>query len=453
MSSEADPTGGTVGKAYDVVVVGGGPVGCAAAVAFARKGRSVLVLEANPNACRRLAGEWLHPPGVNALRSLGVELPWGGPPYATGQGFVVVPEDGSAPMVLPYASGHTGFGIEHERLVTALRQALATTTAQYVPWARVNTLEDGRVTYTVKGGATETVTAGRIVGADGRGSVVRTSLDLPGDMETKSRMAGVILHGGTLPHEGFGHVFLGGPGPILSYRIAPDEIRLCIDVPLASFERGDPAAFLRERYTCALPEGLRAAFHEALDAGRVVWAANQVRPRQAFGTARRTLIGDAVGHYHPFTAAGMTFGFVDAVRLAELPFEAWRRERAADTRVPELLAVGLYDVFADPSEVAGAMRQVVYTTWRTNPAEAMRTMRYLACEDTRVAAFGWSFSSTLAKASARLVVDAARSGAWWRTATLGRDMVARFGWIAAGALRWGSPAALQGSTARSAARS
>src|SRR5690606_6543555 len=39
---------------YDVVVVGGGPVGCVSALLFAQQGRSVLLLEANPKASRRL---------------------------------------------------------------------------------------------------------------------------------------------------------------------------------------------------------------------------------------------------------------------------------------------------------------------------------------------------------------------------------------------------------------
>ena len=71
-------------------------------------------------------------------------------------------------------------------------------------------------------------------------------------------------------------------------------------------------------------------------------------------------------------------------------------------------------------------------------------MRYLACEDGRVHAFGWSFSSTVVKAGARLLGQAARTGEWRRTATMSRDMATRFAWIAAGALRIGSPAALPG---------
>ena len=37
-------------RAYDVVVVGAGPAGVAAAAAFAKRGADVLLLEAEPNA-------------------------------------------------------------------------------------------------------------------------------------------------------------------------------------------------------------------------------------------------------------------------------------------------------------------------------------------------------------------------------------------------------------------
>jgi len=432
-----------------VAIVGGGPVGCVAALAFARRGRRVLVLEANPNACKRLAGEWLHPPAVRVLKDLGVALPGGGRPWPTGEGFAVFPEDGTAPIVLPYVGGEAGLGLEHERLVKALRDAVAAhPEINFVPWARVTEVTDDRVAWRGRGGGAEQARVGRVIGADGRGSVVRASLDLPADTFTPSRMAGVLLRRATLPHEGFGHVFLGGAGPILAYRIGEDDVRLCIDVPRGIFDRGDRTGLLRDRYTAALPEGLRAAFHDALEANRVQWAANQVRPRLDYGTARRTLIGDAVGHYHPLTALGMSLGFIDAATLAEAPdFSAWRDARLRDARVPELLAVGLYDVFAEHTDLAAAMRQAVYRTWRTDPAECRRTMRYLACEDTRVGAFGWSFTSTLARAGVGVLWQTARRRGARPAARMTRDLGIRVSWIIAGALRLGSPANLPSTTA------
>jgi 2-polyprenyl-6-methoxyphenol hydroxylase-like FAD-dependent oxidoreductase len=420
-----------------------------AALALGRLGRRVLVLEANPTACKRLAGEWLHPPAVRVLRDLGVALPGNGRPWPTGEGFAVFPEDGTAPIVLPYVGGGAGLGLEHERLVKALREAVADNPAiTFVPWARVAEVRDGAVSWIVRGGGAETAKVERVIGADGRGSVVRASLALPSDSFTPSRMAGVLLKGATLPEEGFGHVFLGGPGPILGYRIGEDDIRLCVDVPQGAFDRGDRAGLLREGYTRALPEGLRAAFHAALEANRVQWAANQVRPRLDYGTASRTLLGDAVGHYHPLTALGMSLGFIDAATLAAArDFSGWRDARLRDARVPELLAVGLYDVFAEHTDLASAMRQAVYRTWRTDPGECRRTMRYLACEDTRVGAFGWSFTTTLARAGVPVLWQTARRRGVRPTARMTRDLGVRVSWIVAGALRLGSPANLPSTTA------
>ncbi|MBC7174406.1 MAG: NAD(P)/FAD-dependent oxidoreductase, partial [Polyangiaceae bacterium] len=44
---------------YDVVIAGAGPAGIAAAASLAERGAEVLLLEAEPGAARRLAGEWL----------------------------------------------------------------------------------------------------------------------------------------------------------------------------------------------------------------------------------------------------------------------------------------------------------------------------------------------------------------------------------------------------------
>ena len=56
----------------DVVIVGAGIVGCAAAVAFGKQGRSVILLEKSLKEPDRIVGELLQPGGVNALEKLGM---------------------------------------------------------------------------------------------------------------------------------------------------------------------------------------------------------------------------------------------------------------------------------------------------------------------------------------------------------------------------------------------
>jgi 2-polyprenyl-6-methoxyphenol hydroxylase-like FAD-dependent oxidoreductase len=59
--------------ASDVVVVGGGPVGLAAAMYAVGSGLSVVVLEPRQGAIDKACGEGLMPGGVGALATLGVD--------------------------------------------------------------------------------------------------------------------------------------------------------------------------------------------------------------------------------------------------------------------------------------------------------------------------------------------------------------------------------------------
>ncbi len=56
----------------DVVIVGAGIAGCAAAVAFGNQGRSVILLEKSLKEPDRIVGELLQPGGVKALEKLGM---------------------------------------------------------------------------------------------------------------------------------------------------------------------------------------------------------------------------------------------------------------------------------------------------------------------------------------------------------------------------------------------
>ena len=299
-------------KDYDVAVVGAGPIGAAAALAFAQRGASVIVFEANPNASKRLAGEWLHPPGVEVLGRLGIDVAKDAPGAAAGQGFVVFPDDRSSPILLPYPDGMQGVSLEHESLVSLVRdRAAAHEKIDLRIGARVRGIVDGSVTVDNadgKGGIT-TFNVDRVVGADGRSSVVRKSLDINDEATAMAYTAGVELHDVELPYEGFGHVLVGGPGPVLMYRIDPQRVRACFDVPLVVFgrlKRGDPEA-LWETYKAILPPQVTGAFRKSLDQKRVQWAAAGFRPRAHAGAPDRA--GRRCGRLlHPMTAAGLSLG-------------------------------------------------------------------------------------------------------------------------------------------------
>ena len=203
-------------------------------------------------------------------------------------------------------------------------------------------------------------------------------------------MVGVILKGVSLPLEGYGHVVCGGPGPILMYRLGEHCVRVIVDVPSDGWAPGDRIGFLSDSYAGVLPETLRRAFVEALRAGQFHAAANELSPRVTYGSPRRVLIGDAAGHYHPLTAVGMTLGFGDALALAEgKDFHDFTTKRFQATHTPELLAMELYETFADHRAEVVAVRHAIYRRWRASSAFRDRTMRLLACEDMSLIPYGF----------------------------------------------------------------
>ncbi|MCE2524390.1 MAG: FAD-dependent monooxygenase [Acidimicrobiia bacterium] len=422
---------GATARRYDIAVVGAGPVGSLCALAHARRGASVALLEASPNASKRLAGEWLHPPALRILGDFGIELDTQ-PRSATGKGFAVFPEDRSEPIVLPYPDGSHGLVCEHEVLVSRLREAVeAEPGVDFMLEARVRAVEDHRVTFT-RNGADESLEAALIVGADGRTSIVRRSLGLWTSPRNCSRMMGIALHGVNLPLEGYGHVVCGGPGPILIYRLGEDAVRVIVDVPLG-YSAQDLFAVMSDSYAGWMPESLAPAFVDALRERRFLAAANALRPRATYGSPRRVLIGDAAGHYHPLTAVGMTLGFGDALALAEgRDFRDFTNRRCQATRAPELLAMGLYEVFADHRVESVALRHAVYRRWRESPAVRSRTIRLLACEDTSIASLGLACSAMAARAIVGEIPRSCDQTAWRRARDIVRALVFRIGWLLRG---------------------
>ncbi len=253
-------------------------------------------------------------------------------------------------------------------------------------------------------------------------------------------MAGLRLRTSELPFEGYGHVFLGGPGPMLCYRIGVDAVRLCLDVPLGA---SSAPATLWEAYSPTLPQVLHSSFAAALRDGEISWAVNQVCPRSDYGRSGLILVGDAVGFQHPLTALGMTLGMADAATLVRhRSFPEWRKTRDRETRVAEMLAGALYEIFDAHTTVAAAIRREIYKLWRRDPRERKRTMRFLAGDDHRLPAFSRSFVKLAGPALTRLAARAVRSGDARGAASIARETGRRIRWLATGAFRRIQPATL-----------
>ncbi|MCH2108112.1 MAG: FAD-dependent monooxygenase [Polyangiaceae bacterium] len=412
----------------EILVVGAGPTGTAAALAYAKKGARVRLVEGRPAASQRFAGEWLHPPGVRALQYLGVDSSVLGPLRGDG---IVLMAPGEEPVEMPYARGFGVARVHHELVEILREQAASHPLIEYLPHHSLRSL-DGNLAgvYCSKTASKKEWKADRIIGADGRNSNTRSALGLSRDGVAISYMMGIDLHGCRMPFEGQGHVIAGGPGPGLFYRVGDDIIRGCLDVPQEFGAAARKKDAVYRAFAPVLPPEWRSAFKDSLQR-TTPWAGTRYQARQFFGLGSTWLAGDAVGHVHPITGMGMTLGILDAVASAEAStLQEYRVAR--QSHVVELLTNLLYHVFQRTDESARRIRGGLLAMLRENQAERLRTMNILTGEDERSLSFASSFlrasRHTLEgsmKFGLQAVLESPRSGGMMAASHLKTDI----GWL------------------------
>ncbi len=281
----------------EVLVIGGGPAGLAAAIAARLAGMEATVVDRRRPPIDKACGEGLMPDGLARLRELGVELeagrawPFRGIRYLDGE----VVAEGRFP-------GVAGAGVRRLHLHAALvRRAEQAGVA--LEWGtRVDALEPG-------GAATSSgrIRARWIVGADGLRSRVRAwaGLDAP---PARRRRFGVRRHFDAAPWSDCVEVYWADGCEAYVTPVAARE------VGVAMLWSGRKAGFdaLMEHFP-RLAERLASAPAVSKDRG-----SGPLRQRvRGVVRGRLALVGDASGYVDAITGEGLSLAFHQAQVLAE----------------------------------------------------------------------------------------------------------------------------------------
>ncbi|MEL7975445.1 FAD-dependent monooxygenase [Isoptericola sp. F-RaC21] len=314
----------------DVLVVGGGPVGLAAAIEARRAGLGVVVLEPRAAPIDKACGEGLMPGTLVAVRRLGID-----PPGWPLRG-ISYRQDGA---VADHRFGDgPGRGVRRTSLHAALHAAALDAGATVLARRAAAVVQDA------EGVATAGVRARWLLGCDGLHSRVRREAGLEagaaGRGTARPRRYGLRRHFRVPPWSDLVEVHWGPRAEAYVTPVAEDLVGVALLGPPGTDFATELATLpeLAERVAGARPDG-------------PVRGAGPLRVRSTARTAGRVrLVGDASGYVDALTGEGLRVGLAQArAVVAHLDDPAgYERAWARATREVRLLTAGLVAAAASP---------------------------------------------------------------------------------------------------------
>lgn len=276
----------------DLIIIGGGPTGLAAAIEASLAGLSAIVFETRPYPIDKACGEGLMPAGVESIKRLGVDQPEGRPFI----GIRIVTPRGSADG--DFTSG-TGLAVRRTELSRVLRNRAEGVGVRFVH-ARVGRLRQADDLVEVNG-----LPARWAIAADGLHSSTARRLDIPVRVGNRPRW-GIRAHFEARPWTDRVEIHYGMHGEAYVTPVSERTVGIALlTEKLAPFEEllADYPD-LRERLGVVIRK---------VTSDRGAGPFPRLARRRVEG--RILLAGDAAGFLDPVTGEGVQLGFAGA-RLA-----------------------------------------------------------------------------------------------------------------------------------------
>jgi geranylgeranyl reductase family protein len=306
---------------YDVIVVGGGPVGCAIARDIAAKGYQTLILEEHQK-----IGEPVHCSGLISERTLKISrvsskvvLNQLKGALVYGPGKNVLELKGEKVYALVIDRGTFDNAIAKQALRAGARILCNTRATKF------NYLDKGVQVevVSVKGGNC-TFTSRLLIGADGHHSIIARGLNLPRGLEKILLFAAEV----SLPdhNDSFAHIFLDrclAPGWFGWLFPAGNNLaRVGLGIsPLVGESKGQAPHFLFEKLVARYP-----AVFQGMEVLQVTSGIVPIGILERTYDAHVLLAGDAAAHVKPISGGGLYLGLQAAECCAAAAIEALRAQ-------------------------------------------------------------------------------------------------------------------------------